>query len=368
MTKDHNRQKSRIMFKKFPTKGYICALMMSITTFCSPLKVAGQKYLPVEQVAGEFKALLERPHVDPRPSTQKIKTDSVLIEKGFFYSEETERVPLMIYKPLIAKKIYPVIICLYGTGGSMAAREMTQMLFRFSQLGFMAIAIDARFHGQRGKKPGSASYVEAITEAWENKDPNKQTHPFFYDTVYDLWRLTDYLVTRPDVDSNRIGMTGISMGGIETWMAASVDKRIKVAVPIIAAQSFRWSLQNDRWQGRVGTIRATHEVAAKELGDATVNQNNIRVVWDKIVPGITNEFDCPSMLRLFAPRPLLLLSNGNDQNCPLPGAEIAFQSARNAYEAKHAMDKLKINVTPNEPHRFLPIHMELACEWFLKWL
>ena len=360
--------KFNIMFKEFCAKRNVSVLMMSIAIFCSPLNVVGQKYLPVDQVANEFRAILERPHVNANPSTQIIKTDSVLIEKGFFYSEATEKVPLLIYKPLTGKGTYPVIICLYGTGGSMGSRDMKEMLFRFSKLGFMAVAIDARFHGERGRKPGSASYVEAITEAWKNKDPARQTHPFFYDTAYDLWRLTDYLVTRSDVDSARIGMTGISMGGIETWMAASVDKRIKVAVPIIAAQSFKWSLQNDRWQGRVGTIRAVHEAAAKELGDAAINQSNIRAVWDKLVPGITNEFDCPSMIRLFAPRPLLLLSNGDDQNCPLPGAEIAFESARNAYESKHATDKLQINVTPNEPHRFLPIHLDLATAWFLKWL
>ena len=44
------------------------------------------------------------------------------------------------------------------------------------------------------------------------------------------------------------------MGGIETWLAGAVDDRIKVAVPAIAVQSFRWSLENDRWQGRARTI------------------------------------------------------------------------------------------------------------------
>jgi len=81
-----------------------------------------------------------------------------------------------------------------------------------------------------GGAHGQKEYADAITKAWENKDASHQEHPFFYDTVYDLWKLTDYLITRPDVKADRIVMTGISMGGIETWMAASVDKRIKVAV------------------------------------------------------------------------------------------------------------------------------------------
>ncbi len=211
-------------------------------------------------------------------------------------------------------------------------------------------------------------YVDAATKAWQNKDAGRQEHPFFYDTVYDLWRLTDYLVTRQDVNSERIGMMGVSMGGIETWMAASVDQRIKVAVPIIAAQSFSWSLENNKWQGRAGTIQAAHQQAAKDLGDAAVTKENVKKVWDKILPGITGEFDCPSMIRLFAPRPLLLLSNEKDQNCPLPGALLAFDAARSAYRSKNALDKLKTSVSANEPHHLTPAHVAMTVDWFIKWL
>jgi hypothetical protein len=180
--------------------------------------------------------------------------------------------------------------------------------------------------------------------------------------------LVDYLITRPDVDANRLGMMGISMGGIETWMAASVDTRIKVAVPVIAVQSFKWSLENDRWKGRAKTIWEAHVQEAKELGDTGVNQANVKALWDKLLPGITTEFDCPSMIQLFAPRPLLILNNENDQNCPLPGAQLAFTSAMKAYRAANSTGKLKIDVEPNEPHRFTPTHLEMTIEWFKKWL
>jgi hypothetical protein len=67
-------------------------------------------------------------------------------------------------------------------------------------------------------------------------------------------------------------------------------------------------------------------------------------------------------------RPLLLLNNEKDQNCPLPGAEIAFKAASVAYKSKGAIDKLKVSVTPNEPHRFLPQHLKMTIAWFKKWL
>jgi dienelactone hydrolase len=324
--------------------------------------------LPVDQVRKDFKVLLQRPIVAANPSFQTMVTDSVMIEKGFFYSEATEKVPVLIYRPVSAKtRKLPVIICLHGTGGSKDG--MKDYLNRFSKLGFMAVSIDGRYHGEREKGvAGENRYVNAVISAWQNRDTAHQEHPFFFDTVYDLWRLVDYLVTRKDVDPNRIGMMGISKGGIETWMAAAVDSRIKVAVPAIAAQSFRWSLENDRWQGRAKTIWAAHQQAAKDLGDTGVNKKNVQALWDKVLPGITDKFDCPSMIRLFAPRPLLLLSTENDQNCPLPGAKLVFDAATKAYQSVNALDKLRINIAPNEPHRYTPAHAELTIEWIKKWL
>lgn len=325
---------------------------------------------PADKVRSNFKALLQRPLVDPKPSIQTFTTDSVLIEKGFFYSEATEKVPMLIYKP-VSKDIkkFPVVICLHGTGGNKNEASIKNLLNRLSKWGFMAVAIDARFHGERVKENADhISYVQAIINAWQNKDSTHQQHPFFLDTVYDLWRLIDYLTTRSDVDKDRIGMMGISMGGIETWMAASVDERIKVAVPVIAAQSFQWSLDNDLWPGRARTIWGAHVQAAKDLGDTGVNKQNVKALWDKLLPGITNEFDCPSMIRLFAPRPLLILSTEKDQNCPLGGAELAFNAATNEYTLKSALDKLQIDVAPNEPHRFTAKHVEMAIAWFKKWL
>lgn len=351
---------------------FIALLITPWTAFAQTKGVVQfNQYPSVEKVGSDFKTLLQRPAGDFRPSFQSFITDTVLIEKGFIYTEETEKVPVLIYKPVTpGLKSFPVVICLHGTGGSKEDESIKNMLYKFSKMGIMGVAIDARYHGERitGGANGAKEYVEAIAGAWKSSDSNHQEHPFYYDTVYDLWRLTDYLITRPDVQVDRIGMMGISMGGIETWMAASVDKRIKVAVPVIAAQSFKWSLENNSWQGRAATIWKVHEQAAKDLGDSIVTKENVRQLWAKLLPGITGEFDCPSMIRLFAPRPLLLLNNEKDLNCPLPGAQVAFEAATNAYRSKKALNRLKIYVTPNEPHRFLPHHVQMTIEWFKKWL
>ena len=107
---------------------------------------------------------------------------------------------------------------------------------------------------------------------------------------------------------------------------------------------------------------------AKDLGDTSVNRRNVEALWNKLLPGITGEFDCPSMIRLFAPRPLLILNTENDPNNPLTGAQLAFDAVTKEYRKKNAVDKLKIDVEPNEAHRFTPKHMEMAIDWFKKWL
>src|SRR6185503_9147515 len=107
-------------------------------------------------------------------------------------------------------------------------------------------------------------------------------HPFYYDTVWDVMRLVDYLKTRRDVDAKRIGLIGISKGGIETYLAAAADKRIAVVAPIIGVQSFRWGLDNNQWQGRVKTIQNAFNTAAADAGAADITSEFVKGFYDRV--------------------------------------------------------------------------------------
>lgn len=325
-------------------------------------------YPPPAEVRQAFRKLLERPRVEPAPESKAESREGRIEEVGSFRSEETERVPFLAVRRADAAGRLPVVVALHGTGGN--KEQQLPLLRRLADRGYLAVAIDARYHGAR--VPGGATkaeqYNQAVIRAWRTKSGDKHEHPFWYDTAFDLWRLTDYLQSRPDVDPERIGMIGFSMGGIQIWLAASVDERVKVAVPAIAAQSMKWSLENGRWQARANTIKRAHEAAAADLGEPAVNERVCRELWAKILPGVLHEFDCPSMIRLFAPRPLLLLNGEKDPNCPLPGAEIAFREARAAYAAAGAGDRLKILVAPGLGHKVADDQMAAAHEWLDKWL
>jgi dienelactone hydrolase len=330
-------------------------------------------YPPPAEVRANFHTLLDRPAVPLDVKTQlTVVENGLAIEHLSFASEKRsdgteERVPVLLVRPETVEKKLPAVIVLHGTGGRKEGQR--PWLVELAKRGIIGVAIDARYHGERaGGAKGAAAYNEAITRAWKSKPGEPQEHPFYYDTCWDLWKTVDYLATRPDVNAGRIGMIGFSMGGIETWLAASVDERVKAIVPAIGVQSFRWSLENDRWQARANTIKAAHEAAARDLGEPAVNQKVCLALWRKVIPGIVDQFDCPSMLRLCAGRPLLILNGELDPNCPLEGAKLAFASAEAAYKEAKASDKLRIDVAKGVKHAVTEEQRKLALEWFEKWL
>lgn len=330
------------------------------------------EYPPVAEVREAFLKQLDRPKVKPdllvvdTTVEGKFTTEVFTIATEKKKSGKVERLPVLLVRPVKPGWKYPAVVVLHGTGGNKESQR--GLCLELAKKGIIGIAIDARYHGARSEgEKGAARYVQAITEAWK-ADAAEMEHPFYYDTVWDLWRLADYLETREDVDPKRLGMIGFSMGGIQTWLAASVDERYKVCVPAIGVQSFKWSLDNDQWQGRANTIKAAHVTAAKDLGEAEVNQKVCRILWGKVIPGILEQFDCPSMLRMFAGRPLLIPNGDQDPNCPIEGAKIAFASAEAAYKAAGCPEKLKIMVAEGVGHKVTPEQQAAAMEWFERWL
>jgi hypothetical protein len=141
-----------------------------------------------------------------------------------------------------------------------------------------------------------------------------------------------------------------------------------VAAPLIAVQSFRWSLENDRWQGRANSIKAAHEAAAEDLGEPAVNKRVCRELWGKVVPGILDDFDCPNMVRLFAGRPLFIANGETDPNCPIEGARLAFKAAEEAYAKAGAKEKLEIRVAEGVAHKVTDDQRQAAVAFCVKWL
>jgi dienelactone hydrolase len=311
----------------------------------------------------DFLRVIGRPHVALAPQVQELPATNDLAQFHFSFATDAQnRVPGILIKSAGSHGRRPVVIALHGTGGSKV--NMLALCRKLAERGFIAVAIDGRYHGERKTGKGQNDYNDAIVRAWHGSGE----HPFYYDTVWDVMRLVDYLSTRDDADANRIGLIGISKGGIETYLAAAADERIAVAVPCIGVESFRWALDHHDWQERIGTIQNAFDALAKENGVTRPGSAFVQKFYDRIVPGIYSEFDGPEMLALIAPRPLLVINSDSDNHTPLPGVIECTSAAQKVYAAGHAADRFAVIIQKNTGHQVKPESERAAIEWFVKWL
>ena len=336
----------------------------TLAVFASLLACVAQAANP----RSDFLKLIDRPRVLPAVTVESVSESNGIAEMAFSYSADAEnRVPGLLLRPVGAgRNRHPVVISLHGTGGNKESQRA--LLTSLVQAGFIGVAIDGRYHGARakgGRAAKSTEYVQAILRAY--RKPGKE-YPFFYDTVWDVMRLIDYLEKREDVDPKRIGLIGFSKGGIETYLAAAVDPRIAVAVPCIGVESFRWANENNSWQSRISTVQAAFDAAAREAGVAKPDGEFVHAFYARVAPGLDREFDGPAMVPLIAPRPLLSINGELDPRTPRPGLRLCEEPTRAAYRAAGAEEKFVLHLQPNTAHKVLPESLVLAREWFVRWL
>jgi dienelactone hydrolase len=313
-----------------------------------------------------FLKVIDRPHVALKAELAELPpVEGLKKHHLWFSSDATERVPGYLLLP-DAERFQgrrPVVIVLHGTGGT--KDSVADIVLKAAKAGFIGVAIDGRFHGERTRAgTGAAEYNEAIALAFKTG----AGHPFYYDTAWDVMRLVDYLGTRKDVDPARIGLTGISKGGIETYMAAAADPRIAAAVPYIGVQSFKWALDNGQWRARIATIQSGFDAAASFAGKSSGSVDFVREFYARVAPGIDGRFDGPAMLSAIAPRPLLVVNGDSDANTPIAGVRLAVATAKPFYDVANASDKLQLIVQENTPHRVNPENTDAGIAWFVRWL
>jgi dienelactone hydrolase len=316
-----------------------------------------------QQTRDALLAIIDRPKVNLSPEATLQGVSGGLARYHFAYaSEVSQRVPgLLVAEPEILAdgKRHPAVIILHGTGGRKEADIPT--LKPLAEKGFITVAIDGRYHGERGNQ---TDYNKAIAQAFADG----KSHPLYLDTVWDVMRLIDYLQSRPDVDPARIGLMGISKGGIETWLTAAIDPRVAVAIPCISAQSFAWGLENDSWHHRIGTVQRSFDLAAKAAGIDHPDADFVRKFYDRLLPGIYTRFDGPQMLPLIAPRPLLVISGEKDPINPIQGVKLCEQSTAAAYASAGVPEKFQMMIETNIAHGVTKQADAAAMAWFEKWL
>jgi hypothetical protein len=167
-------------------------------------------------------------------TTGRIQMPGFHIEKLTFESLPGIYVAALVYAPDAAGK-HPAVLVPSGhsTNGKAYYQALCQ---RLVQRGYVVISWDAFGQGER-------------SQFWDEKNHKSRynlicaEHAILGNLAYlagtnlarwEIWdgiRAVDYLLTRPDVDPDRINITGTSGGGFQTTLIAALDQRIKVVAP-----------------------------------------------------------------------------------------------------------------------------------------
>ncbi len=287
--------------------------------------------------------------IPPRPDklnlkiTNREEKNGYILERFEFDNEVDGWVPGYLMIPSNQKKPAPAIVALHGHGSSkesvMLDESSSQKVGeRLAREGYVVAAIDNYFNGDRiGRGPSS-----------DLDDKRGQEHSLFKLHLWygrSLWGmmlrdeqiLLDYLETRPEVDSSRIGATGMSMGCTRSWWLAAIDDRVKAIVGVACF------------------TRYTDLIAHGNLRYHGIYY---------FVPGLMKHFDTEAIYALVAPRPMLMLSGDQDGGAPTSGIEKLEKMMGEMYGLYNAPENFRSVVYANTGHEYLPEMKVEMLQWF----
>lgn len=260
--------------------------------------------------------------------TGKLERGDYVVEKVHFQSVPGAYVIGNLYRP--ARPVGKLPAVLYLCGHSQGKVNPTYQAHPrwFAQHGYVALVLDpiqlgesqgfhhGTYRGGNWDWP-SRGYTPAGTEVWN------------------AMRALDYLETRPDVDGKRMGVTGLSGGGVISWCLGAADERVKVVVPVCQTGSIESVVCNRSTDGHC---------------DCAFWINYYRWCW-------------PDVGALIAPRALLIASGSEDVLWRPRGYRDVAERIRRQYASLEADDHFDL-VEDLTPHGYTPKLNRAIFTWF----
>ncbi len=233
-----------------------------------------------------------------------------------------------LYRPTNIDKPLPAVLYLCGhSKGKVNAPYQANPRW-FAQHGYVALVLDpiqlgesqgfhhGTYRDERWDWP-SRGYTPAGTEVWN------------------AMRALDYLETRDDVDADRMGVTGLSGGGVISWCLGAADTRVKVVVPVCQSGSIGQVVKDRGVQGHC---------------DCAFWINYHRWCW-------------PDIGSLIAPRALLIASGSEDVLWRPNGYRDVAQRIGRQYNLLAAGEQFEL-VEDQTPHGYTPKLRLAIFTWF----
>lgn len=255
----------------------------------------------------------------------KIERDDYTVEKVYFESYPGFFVTGNLYRPRGKEAPFPGIISPHGHWKSRLENSEKNSIpgraINFAKQGYVILTCDMIGYGD--SKQLSHKFADSrIHQAWGINLLGLQ--------LWNSIRALDFLTSLADVDSSRIGVTGASGGGTQTFMVTAVDKRIKCAAPV--------NMISAHFQG----------------GCLCENAPSLRL----------NTFNV-EIAALAAPRPLLMVAASGDWTKNTPTVE--YPMVQSIYRLYGALDKV-YSQRFDYPHNYNRDSRQAVYAWFAKWL
>jgi len=162
--------------------------------------------------------------------------------------------------------------------------------------------------------------------------------------VWESIRALDYLMSRPEVDPKRVGMTGASGGGLNTFFTTAIEDRFACAIPVAYPCTFSAAMHAERdlnW----------------EDGTDVCNQ----------VPQVMSYAEMSDIACLFIPKPYMILSGIRDKIFPIDGTRQIAADIEHNYALAGVRDRFRF-AEFNEDHGYQLDLRQAAYGWLKKWL
>ncbi|MFW6158147.1 MAG: alpha/beta hydrolase family protein [Planctomycetota bacterium] len=234
-----------------------------------------------------------------------------------------------LYRPKELRGEVPAVLCVHGH--TMRGKTWDGVQTRatnYARAGWLALTVDATGHGER-VHIGHRKTFAVITAGL----------PLEGVQVWDNMRCVDYLISRPEVDADRIAITGCSGGGNQTMYTAAVDERLAVAAPVCSVSTLR------------GQIFTSNGIGCQ-----------CECVPNLMRHGLENAAVCA----LIAPRPLLVVSGTKDKTFPVEHTREADRHLRRFFNAIGHGDRYQY-VERRAPHGYPRSMRQLVHAWFDRW-
>ena len=294
----------------------------------------------LNELVGPFPA---KTPLNPR-ITGKLKKDGYKVEKIILETMPGFYLTGCLFIPDGIKGKRPAILDNIGhSDGSFRKESYQNIIHNLVKKGFIVFAIDPVGQAEKDDYYDPLTKKSVIEEGVPAHDyfGNQCFLSGFSSARYFIWdgiRAIDYLISRKEVDPERIGVTGLSGGGTVTAYLCAFDERIKAAAP------YNWAIYDRRLLETIG------------VQDAEAN----------VYHGIMNGITFADFLEARAPKPTLMIKTTRDY-LPIQGAREAFQEISKAYKAFGQEGNL-VMVEDDSEHQFTRKNNEATYAFFQKHL